>query len=108
MRLEFTPDVETRTLSGARRWVAKRDSPEARTVLLPMIVHIELVHIHRMSFVRIGMGFVAAINTLVNWFVKRTVTLKIVSSLRWMIANWFVITFVFAVTTRLVTLIIPV
>ena len=47
-----------------------------------MIVQAVLVQTQSTSLVKTGMEFVAAMKMLVNWFVKRTVSEKMVSSAR--------------------------
>ena len=42
-QFERVPEVLTRRLNGARRCVAKRASPDCRTVLLPMIVALAML-----------------------------------------------------------------
>src|SRR2546421_4701635 len=107
MRFESVPEVLMRKLNGARRWVAKRLSPDCRTVLLPMIVQEIFVQTQSTSLVRTGIGLVAAMKMFVNWLVNRTVSEKIVSSARWMRTNALVCTLVLAAPTRFLTLMMP-
>src|SRR5207237_10898992 len=79
MRLEFTPEVATRRLSGARRWAAKRHSPARRTLLLPRTVWARFVQTQSTSLVRTAIELVEAGRMFVDWFVRRTVSEKEVS-----------------------------